>query len=94
MALFDKGPVGNTLTGLAIGLGVVVLAPVVLPALRPVAKAAIKGGLYLYGKGKENLAEVGESFEDMVAEAKSELKETETEKSSDIIAAEEGASTE
>jgi capsid protein len=43
--------------------------------LKPAAKAAIKGGLVLYEKGKETFAEVGEVVEDIVAEAKAELDE-------------------
>jgi hypothetical protein len=66
-------------TGLFIGIGVVVLAPVVLPILagiaKPVAKAAVKGGITLYEKGKEAVAEAGEFLEDICAEAKAELAE-------------------
>jgi len=70
---------GNAVTGLLIGIGAAVLAPVVLPILasiaKPVAKAAVKGGIMMYEKGKEAVAEAGEMFEDIVAEAKSELAE-------------------
>ena len=73
MALFDKG---NILTGLAIGVGSAILAPVVIPALsglaKPLAKAAIKGGLVLYDRSKETIAEVYEMVDDLVAEAKAE----------------------
>jgi hypothetical protein len=55
MALFDDIPVvgevlsgGNWVTGLAIGVGAVVVLPLALPILRPVAKAAIKGGMLAY----------------------------------------------
>ncbi|MBZ0158469.1 MAG: DUF5132 domain-containing protein [Alphaproteobacteria bacterium] len=79
MALFDNGLKGNIFTGLAIGLGAAVFAPAVLPVIagiaKPVAKAAIKGGLLLFEKGKETLAEAGEVFEDLVAEVKAELSE-------------------
>ena len=74
MALFDKG---NILTGLAIGIGSAILAPVVIPALsgaaKPLAKAAIKGGLILYDKSKETCAEVYEVVDDLVAEARAEV---------------------
>ncbi len=80
MGLIDdvfKG--GNIVTGLAIGIGAAVLGPVVLPILagaaKPLAKAAIKGGLALCEKGKESAAEFSEVFEDIVAEAKAELAE-------------------
>lgn len=79
MALFDKG---NILTGLAIGVGSAILGPVVIPALagvaKPLAKAAIKGGLALYDRSKETIAEVQEMVDDLVAEARAEA-EAETE---------------
>jgi hypothetical protein len=69
----------NIVTGLAIGIGAAIVGPTVVPALarvlKPAAKAAIKGGLVLYEKGKETFAEVGEVVEDIVAEAKAELDE-------------------
>lgn len=75
MALFDGGfKIG---TGLLVGVGAILLAPVVIPAaaavIRPVAKAAIKGGFVLYQKGREAIAETVEMFEDIAAEAKAEL---------------------
>lgn len=80
MAIFDNGWKGNILTGLAIGIGSAVLAPVLVPVLasvaKPLTKAAIKGGLILFEKGKEVAAETREVLEDLVAEAKSELAET------------------
>src|SRR5437764_15003303 len=51
MALFEDIPVvgevlsgGSWVTGLAIGVGAVVVLPLVAPILRPLAKTAIKGG--------------------------------------------------
>lgn len=80
MGLLDNGLRGNILTGLAIGVGVSVLGPVVLPiivgAAKPFVKAAIKGGIVLYDRSKESFAEVGEVVEDLVAEVKAELAET------------------
>ncbi len=58
---------------ITIGLGVVVLTPILLPVLKPLAKATIKGGVSLYEKTKGALAESGEVLGDIVAEAKSEL---------------------
>jgi hypothetical protein len=79
MAIFDNGLKGNVVTGLAIGLGVAVLGPVLVPLVagvaKPLAKAAIKGGLTLYEKGKETMAEAGEVIEDLIAESRSELAE-------------------
>lgn len=83
MALFDNGLKGNILGGLAIGIGAAILAPAVIPAIasivKPLAKAAIKGGIILYEKGKETVAEVSEMVEDIVAEAKAELAEPQKE---------------
>jgi hypothetical protein len=77
MALFDDVLKGNVVTGLAIGIGAAVLAPVVIPVaaqiVKPLAKAAIKGGIVLYEKGKETVAEMGEVVEDLIAEAKAEM---------------------
>ena len=79
MGLFDNGLKGNILSGLAIGIGAAVLAPTILPILvgaaKPLLKAAIKGGIVLYDRGKESFAEVGEVVEDLVAEVKAELAE-------------------
>lgn len=79
MALFNNGLKGNILTGLAIGIGASVLAPAVIPVLanivKPLAKAALKGGIVLYEKGLETFAETKEVIEDLVAEAKAELAE-------------------
>ncbi len=80
MALFDNGLKGNIITGLAIGIGTALFAPQVIPALagvvKPLAKAAIKGGLVVYEKSKEAVAEVGEMMEDIVAEVKAEMEES------------------
>jgi len=64
-------------TGIAVGIGAALLAPIVIPALtgilRPVAKGAIKGVLVLFEKGKEIAAETKEMVEDLAAEAQDEL---------------------
>jgi hypothetical protein len=77
MGIFENGWKGNILSGLAIGIGGAILAPVVLPVVasvaKPIVKAAIKGGILLYEKGKESVSEVSEVFEDLVAEVKSEM---------------------
>ena len=69
----------NIVTGLAIGLGGMILAPVIVPLLggiaRPIAKLAIQGGLSLYEKGRGMVAETGEAISDLVAEARSELRQ-------------------
>ena len=61
------------------GIAAIVLIPVLLPvaekAVKPMAKATIKGGVVLYEKGKGVIANVGETFEDIVAESLAELAE-------------------
>ncbi len=75
MKLFNNGLSGST--GIMVGIGAVILAPIVIPAvaavLKPVAKTAIKGGILVYRKSRQAVAEVGESVEDLVAEAKAEI---------------------
>jgi hypothetical protein len=74
MALVEDLFKGSAVTGVAIGVGALLLAPTVLPAvgrvLRPAAKAAIKGGMVFY---RETMAEIGEVASDLFAEARAEL---------------------
>jgi hypothetical protein len=67
---------GDTAKGVAIGVGIALLAPVALAGLagvgRPAARAAVKAGLLMYEKGLETAAELGEILEDLVAEAEAE----------------------
>jgi hypothetical protein len=85
-----KGDAGR---GLAIGLAVAALAPVVLPLLagvaRPLARAALKSGIIAYEKGREMVAEVAEVIDDLVAEARAELAEGEGARAAVVEAAEE-----
>ena len=80
MGLFDGGWKGNIITSLAIGVGVAVVGPVLIPVassmLKPLAKAAIKGSIVLYDKSREKLEEGKEIIEDLVAEVKSEMEES------------------
>ena len=67
------------------GIAAIVLLPVLVPVAagqlgKPLAKATIKGGIVLYEKGKGVIAGVGETLEDIVAEAKAELAETQVER--------------
>jgi hypothetical protein len=63
--------------GWVAGIGAIVLAPIVVPVLaragKPLAKAAIKGGLRLYEQSRGAIAEAGEVLEDLMAEAQAEL---------------------
>jgi hypothetical protein len=76
MALFDdlfKG--GNIVAGLAIGVGAILVAPVVIPVLRPIAKSIIKVGLIAYDQGRLALAELSDHSGDILAEVRTELAE-------------------
>ena len=68
---------GLSVGSLAVGAGVVLLTPVIIPVvgtvLKPVAKAVIKGGLLAYEGAKVSIAETKETLEDLTAEAKSEM---------------------
>lgn len=79
MAIFEdvlRG--GNIVTGLAIGVGFALLAPVVKPFVRPLAKTAIKAGLAAYDQGRVAVAELTEHAGDIVAEVRSEMAEEAT----------------
>jgi hypothetical protein len=75
MGVFDNG--FRLGTGLMIGVGAIILTPVVLPVVvavaKPLIKAGIKGGMMLVARGREMVAEATEVMEDIVAEAKAEL---------------------
>jgi hypothetical protein len=68
---------GSLMSNLLIGAAAIALAPIVVPAvlagMRPVAKTLVKGGVMVYDKTREMVAEVGEQMGDIVAEARSEL---------------------
>ena len=83
MALFDnivEGFGSSWVPTVLVGVGVALVAPVVVPALaagmRSLAKAAIKGGIMVYDKGAEVLAEAGEQLSDLMAEVRSEIEAT------------------
>lgn len=68
---------GNIVTGLAVGVGALVLGPVVAPAvtavLRPAVKGVIRAGIYAYDLGAEAVGQVSERAGEMVAEVRSEM---------------------
>lgn len=68
-------------SGIAVAVGVAVIGPVVAPVIgrmmRPVVKNAIKGGIMLYGWGREGIAEMREYAEDTYAEAHAEIGDVE-----------------
>ncbi len=65
--------------GVIASIGAVLLAPVLIPAVagvgKPLVKSIIKGGIAAYEKSKGTFAELGETWEDMIAEARAELAE-------------------
>jgi hypothetical protein len=76
MAIFEdifKGD--NIVTGLAAGVGFALLAQLVKPFVRPLAKSAIKTGVTAYEQGRMALAELSEQAGDIVAKAQLEMEE-------------------
>jgi hypothetical protein len=80
MSVIDNLLKGDTGKGIAIGIGVAVLAPVAIAVLsgaaRPATRAALKSGILLYEKGREKVAEFGEIIEDLTAEARAEMEQS------------------
>ncbi|WP_331371423.1 DUF5132 domain-containing protein [Sinorhizobium chiapasense] len=64
---------GNVVTGLAIGVGAIVLAPLAAPLLRPITKTILKAGLVAYDQTRVAVAEMNERASDLVAEARAEM---------------------
>jgi hypothetical protein len=89
---------GDSVKGLAIGLGAAILIPVVLPVVaavaRPLARAAIKTGIMMFEKGRETVAEMSEVVEDLIAEAKAEIEESRTARGAGEIVEEASAAVE
>lgn len=79
MGLLEEVTKKNVVTGVAVGLGVSVILPRLLPILaeaaKPLAKGVMKSGLLCYEKSREIIEEVGETTEDLWAEVKSEMEE-------------------
>ncbi|WEX89902.1 DUF5132 domain-containing protein [Sinorhizobium garamanticum] len=73
MALLEDAFKGNVLTSVAVGVGALMLAPIIVPIARPMIKAVIKAGLVAYDQGRIAAAELGEGYEDLVAEARAEM---------------------
>jgi hypothetical protein len=78
MALFDSEG-RNLLFGVALGVGATLFLRDILPGFkgagRPLAKAALRSGMTTFDKARESLARLGEDWEDLVAEVRSELED-------------------
>lgn len=65
--------------GIIAGIGAILLAPVLIPVVagigKPIAKSLVKGGIVAYEKSRGAFAEMGETWEDIIAEAKAEIAE-------------------
>lgn len=74
---FENGIKSGTLASLAIGVGMMVITPLVVPVLgklaRPAGRAAVRTGSMFYTKARETFSELGEVAEDFMAEARSEF---------------------
>ncbi|WP_085044018.1 DUF5132 domain-containing protein [Ensifer aridi] len=73
MAILEDAFKGNVVTAVAIGIGVVVLRPIIVPIVRPFFKAVLKTGLVAYDQGRVAVAELGEGYGDLMAEARAEM---------------------
>jgi hypothetical protein len=81
MALWNDLMKSDLTKGIAIGVAATAVTSLLAPALagvgRPLARTAIKTGIILYERGRELVAEMGETFDDLVAEVRAELSEAE-----------------
>ncbi|WP_081160268.1 DUF5132 domain-containing protein [Ensifer aridi] len=73
MAILEDAFKGNVATAVAIGIGAVVLRPILVPIARPLFKAVLKAGVVAYDQGRIAVAELGEGYGDLVAEARAEM---------------------
>jgi hypothetical protein len=78
MALFDfDDDQQRIVIGIAIGVGAAAVLKGFAPALRdlgrPIAKATIKSAIFAFEKSREQIAQLRETYEDLVAEVRSEM---------------------
>lgn len=83
MAFLEDVFEGNIGTGLAVGIGVAVVGPILTPILggilRPAAKTVIKAAMVAVDAGRAGAGRLNEMSGDIVAEARSELNEARSE---------------
>src|SRR5919201_2335143 len=74
MALLEDVTFGFIVSTSVIGLGLVIVAPLLLPVVGalvvPVAREVVKGGVRLYDAGAHIITTMGEQLSDLVAEAR------------------------
>jgi len=74
MALLEDVTLGSVVSTSLIGVGLVLTAPLLLPAVSalvaPVAREVVKGGVRLYDAGAHVVTSIGEQLSDLVAEAR------------------------
>ena len=85
MALLDDVVSGgNLVTGLAVGIGALIVWPLIGPALRPIAKTAVKGGLIAYREAERLYNDTTHGIAEMAQEALKEVGETTTARSETV----------
>ena len=74
MALWEDVTLGSVVSTSLIGIGLVIAAPLLLPAVgalvAPVAREVFKGGVRLYDAGAHVVTTMGEQLSDLVAEVR------------------------
>ena len=75
---------GNLVTGLAVGVGALVVWPLIAPVLRPMAKTAIKGGLIAYREAERLYNVTSQGITEMAQEALKEVRGTTTAQSETV----------
>ena len=74
MALLEDVTLGSVVSTSLIGLGLVIVAPLLLPVVGalvvPAAREVVKGGVRLYDAGAHVVTTMGEQLSDLVAEAR------------------------
>ncbi|MEA5506298.1 DUF5132 domain-containing protein [Halotia wernerae UHCC 0503] len=68
--------IGDLAEGLGVtGIAALLLLPVIVRIGKPITKAVIKSAILFYENNKGAIAEIGDSWEEIVAEARTELAE-------------------
>jgi len=77
MSLINNSMRGNIVTGLAIGIGALLVVPVTIRMLssvfRPVAEGAVKGSVFLYDKGVQLATGAWDTASRMMSDAQSAI---------------------